>query len=311
MTTLPDRKAVLLNPAAGGGKAGRSRSRLEESLRKWEVAYDLFITESEEHLRRLTREKSREYSTVVGVGGDSTLQIIAEEMIKGREGAALGMIGLGSSNDIAREFGMADMEKGSEAIKRGNKRRIDLGEISSEGAILKHFIGQANIGLGVWVNQYVEELAGRKPGWAKFQIPAGLAGAISAYRKKLVPIPLRVETDSRRIAGSFVIAAFTNISYWASGMRLHPEARPDDGRLEACLILPCSFSRLASLAVLAKRGRLRGAEEVERLASPVFDISSERAFSVQTDGEVIGGRRPAQFHRLQVRVLPQALTIIA
>jgi diacylglycerol kinase (ATP) len=285
---------------------------VEAALRKRGIAYDLFITESEEHLRQLTREKSQEYSTVVGVGGDSTLQIMAEEMIKGRAGAALGMIGLGSSNDIAREFGIADIERGSEAIKRGKKRRIDLGEISSEGAVLKHFIGQANIGLGVWVNQYVEELAGRKPSWAKFQIPAGVAGAISAYRKKLVPIPLRVETDNRRITGSFLIAAFTNISYWASGMKLHPEARPDDGRLEACLISPCSIARLARLAVLAKKGRLQEVKGVERLISPGFDISSDQAFSIQTDGEVIGGRRrPAQFHRLQVRVLPQALTIIA
>jgi diacylglycerol kinase (ATP) len=312
MTANADRKAVLLNPAAGRGRAGRSRGRLEESLRKRGIAFDLFVTESEDHLRRLAREKSREYSTVVGVGGDSTLQIMAEEMVKVRADAALGMIGLGSSNDIAREFGIADMEKGTEAIKRGNKRQIDLGEISSEGAILKYFIGQANIGLGVWVNQYVEELARRKSGWAKLQIPAGVAGAIGAYRKKLVPIPLRVETDRQVISGLFVIAAFTNISNWASGMRLHPEARPDDGNLEACLILPRSFYRLAGLAVLAKRGSIRKAKGVERLAAPVFDISSERAFSVQTDGEVIGGRQcPAHFHRLRVRALPQALTIIA
>jgi diacylglycerol kinase (ATP) len=312
MSKHPDRKAVLLNPAAGRGRAGRSRGRVEEAFQRRGIAYDLFITESEEHLRQLTREKAREYPTVVGVGGDSTLQIMAEEMIKGRAGAALGMIGLGSSNDITREFGLADIEKGSEAIKRGNRRRIDLGEISSEGAVLKYFIGQANIGLGVWVNRYVEELTGGKPHWGKFQILAGIAGAISAYRKKMVPIPLRVETDSRRITGSFLIAAFTNISYWANGMKLHPDAHPDDGRLEACLIRPCSFCRLASLAVLAKRGRLQGAEEVERLPAPAFDISSDQAFSIQTDGEVIGGRQsPAHFRRIQVRVVPQALTIIA
>jgi len=306
------RKAVLLNPASGKGRAGRSRGRVEASLRKRGIAYDLFITENEDHLRRLTREKAQEYPTVVGVGGDSTLQIMAEEMIKVRASAALGMIGLGSSNDITREFGLAAIEKASLAIKHGNKRRIDMGEISSPDAVLKYFIGQANIGLGVWVNRYVEERTGGKPFWGKFQIPVGIAGAMSAYRKKLIPIPLRVETESRRRAGSFIIAAFTNISYWASGLRLHPDARPDDGRLEACLILPCSFSRLAGLAVLARKGRLRGTAEVERWSAPAFDISSELAFSIQTDGEVIGGRSsPALFNRIRVRVLPQALTIIA
>jgi diacylglycerol kinase (ATP) len=285
---------------------------VEGSLRKWEIAYDLFITESEDHLRRLTREKSREYSTLVGVGGDSTLQIMAEEMIRTGSEAALAMIGLGSSNDIAREFGSADIDRGSRAIKLGRRRRIDLGEITSEGVILKYFIGQANIGLGVWVNQYVEALAGRKPPWLKFQIPAGVAGAIRAYRKKIVPIPLCVETDSRRIAGSFLIAAFTNISYWASGMRLHPDARPDDGRLEACLILPCSFCRLAGLAVLAKRGKLREAEEVERLPAPAFEVSSDLGFSIQADGEIVGGRlTPRLLRRIQIRALPQALAIIA
>lgn len=312
MSKQPDKKAVLLNPAAGRGRTGKSRSRVEECLRKWQIPYDIFITESEEHLRRLTREKSREYSTLVGVGGDSTLQIMAEEIIKGGSEAALAMIGLGSSNDITREFGIADVERGSEAIKRGARRRIDLGEISSEGTVLKYFIGQANIGLGVWVNMYVEKVTGGKSLWGRFQIPVGIAGAMSAYRKKLIPIPLRVETDSRQLAGSFVIAAFTNISYWASGMRLHPDARPDDGCLEVCLILPCSFYRLAGLAVRASRGRLQGSEGVECWSAPAFDISSEQAFSIQTDGEVIGGRRsPAHFHRVRVRALPQALTIIA
>jgi diacylglycerol kinase family enzyme len=285
---------------------------VEESLRKWKIDYDLFITESEDHLRQLTREKSREYLTVVGVGGDSTLQIMAEEMIKDRAGAALGMIGLGSSNDISREFGVADIEKGSRAIKLGRRQRIDLGEISSEGSVLKYFIGQANIGLGVWVNRYVEEVTGGKSLWGKFQIPVGIVGAIRAYQKKMVPIPLRVETDSRQLTGSFLIAAFTNISYWASGMRLHPDAHPDDGRLEACLILPCSFYRLARLALRASRGKLQGSKGVERWSAPAFDISSDRAFSIQTDGEVIGGRRsPTRVHRIRVRALPQALTIIA
>ncbi|MGB6338430.1 MAG: acylglycerol kinase family protein, partial [Candidatus Aminicenantaceae bacterium] len=99
-----DKAAILFNPSAGRGKALKKKNRLEELLKKHDITYDLFVTQSEEDLLGLTQEKSKEYNVLVGVGGDSTFNIMANEIYKRSADVSLGMIGLGSSNDILKEF---------------------------------------------------------------------------------------------------------------------------------------------------------------------------------------------------------------
>jgi diacylglycerol kinase (ATP) len=313
LTNAPvGRMAVLLNPAAGRGKAGKMRATLVRYLREMDVPYDLFITKSEEHLRELTQEKSRDYPTVVGVGGDSTFQIMAEEIVRGGAPASLGMVGFGSSNDIPREFGVESLEKAFAALKRGCPRRIDLGYVEYGNRERRHFIGQANIGLGVQVNRYVAGLVARWRHLGRFQRAAGVLGIARAYRKKRIPIQAEVMTEDREIKGLFVAAIFANIRFWATGKKLLPAARPDDGQLDACLIRPCSFFRLARLARAVNSGNHLLAREVEFFQAACFEVSSPKAFAVQVDGEIIGGpASPSYFDRIRVGLIPRALSIIA
>jgi diacylglycerol kinase (ATP) len=307
-----ERLAVLLNPAAGRGRSGRSKDWLVGLLESRHLPHDLYITESEAHLRELVRQKSREYDVLAGAGGDSTFQIMAEEIVGTGAPVRLGMIGLGSSNDLPLEFGLETPEKFVAAFREGRRRRIDLGCVEREGRALKLFIGQASIGLGASVNRIVAELGARRPRLARHQAAAGLWGVARAYRQRLVPVPLVIESEEGKAEGTFQVANFANTRYWASGRLLIPQALPDDGKLDACLIKQCSFWRLARLAARARRGRHGRAREVEFLRSPSFLISSDRPFSVQVDGELIGGAAsPSVFDRVRVRVVPGALTIVA
>jgi len=230
-----------------------------------------------------------------------------------RSGAVVdfGLIPLGSSNDVAREFDLRGLEKACQALKRGGTRPIDLGSIEHDGEILKYFIGQANIGLGARVNRYVKEISGKRRRLAAFQSVAGTLGIIRSYRRREVPLHLTVLTEKQRREGLYVVANFSNIRFWATGRTLSPSAQPDDGRLDGCLMGECSFLRLAHLAFLARKGRHVGAPEVEFLRASAFEISSEQGFEVQVDGEIIGGSRtPLFFKNILVRAVPQALRLI-
>lgn len=304
--------AVLLNPSAGSGRSGKCRSRVEGCLKKWGVPYDIFVTESEAHLRRLTNKLATDYLILVGAGGDSTIQIMAEEMALSGARASLGMIGLGSSNDIARHFSLMTIDRACLALKRRRERKIDLGCVVSDGKILRIFVGQANIGLGVWVNAFVEGMKKKNPRTGKLQWAAGTAAALEAYQKKIIPVRLKAESETFAAEGQFLLAVITNISYWANGMRLHPGALPDDGILEATLVRPCSIPRLAGLVLAARFGRLQGAPEILSGRGSDFRMSSSQPFGVQTDGEVIGSpSSPSLFHEVEIRVLPRALSLVA
>lgn len=303
--------AVVFNPAAGKGKALRAKRRLEKLLRKHEIPHSLYVTQSARDLRELARTASRQYQTLIGVGGDSTFQIIIDEVMKTECHPVLGLIGLGSSNDIAREFRVESLNKACSALKRGETKTIDLGCLGWGRETLLYFLGQANIGLGALVNRYIEELAERRPWLARRQIIAGLFGIINAQRSGKIPLRLMIESAEGKTEGEFVAGVFSNIRYWATGRLINPGARVDDGYLDACLIRDCSLPRLIRLALLAKKGRHVEAKEVVCLRSPVFSVRSKQGFAVQADGEIIGGWKiPSLFTGIQVRVMPRALTLI-
>ncbi|MGB6867029.1 MAG: diacylglycerol kinase family protein [Candidatus Aminicenantaceae bacterium] len=306
-----DKAAILFNPSAGKGKALKKKKQLEGLLQKHDIPYDLFITQSEEDLKKITGEKSKEYKVLVGAGGDSTFNIMIDEIIKRGADVTFGMIGLGSSNDIVKEFAVDSLDKACLALKKKRTKRIDLGCIVEDSIVLRHYLGQANVGLGVFVSKHAEDMASRGSKWARLQTVAGVSGIYDSYRSQKVPLSLTIKSDNGGIHGKFILASFNNFRYWATGRLLCPEAQPDDGKLDGCLIDHCSFSRFVHIALMAKKGNHIKAREVEILQSSEFTVSAEKTFEIQTDGGIV--HRPdssTQFRTVQFRILPQALTII-
>jgi diacylglycerol kinase family enzyme len=306
-----DKVAVLFNPSAGKGIALKKKKRLEELLRKYEIPYDLFITQSEEDLINLTGEKSKEYPILAGAGGDSTFNIMINEIFRRSADVMFGMIGVGSSNDIVKEFGIDSLDKACLALKRKRTKRVDLGSVEEDNFLLRLFLGQANVGLGVFVSKHVEDLALKGTPWAKHQVMAGISGIYEAFRSQKVPLALKLESASGEIHGRFILAAFTNIRYWATGRLLCPDAVVDDGKLDGCFIDDCSLSRFLRIASMAKKGKHTKAKEVEIHQSSEFEVSAERPFEIQTDGEIVNrDDSSTEFRAVQFKVLPRALTII-
>lgn len=306
-----DKIAILLNPAAGKGKAGRARVPLEKLLSYLEIPFDLYLSGNEKDLRSLTREMASRYLVLVGAGGDSTFQIMVDELMRMQSRPKFGLIGLGSSNDIAREIGVDSLHKACLALKKGQTRTVDIGCLDGGNGELLYFLGQANIGLGVVVNKDVEGLLRRSPWLGKRQTLAGISAILKAFKQKSVPLPLAVESATGRVAGYFTAVVFSNIRYWATGRLINPGARLDDGNLDACFIGPCSASRLVLLSHLAQRGKHERAREVFFLRAAVFKVRSERPFAVQADGEILGGwSSPSLFTEIQIKAVPHSLALI-
>jgi len=305
-----ERLSILFNPSAGMGKALRKKGELEERLRQSGIPYDMTVTRSAENLRALTRQHAKRYGAIVGAGGDSTFHIMVNEIMAAGADVNFGMIAVGSSNDIAKEFGVDSLEKACLALKNMRTKKIDLGGIYDGEEQVRCFLGQANIGVGVFVNQYVSQLAQRRPKSAERQIVAGIRGIIRAYRDKKIPLPLAVEFEASRVEGEYMAAVVSNVRYWATGKIINPNARPDDGKLDACLIRKCSFLRLARISSLANSGKHGKANEVDIFQSRSFEISSITPFIIQTDGEILRGSDHSLFRKATFRIFPQALNII-
>ncbi len=319
MTDARGPLTILLNPSAGGGLARRTQPRLEEELRRQNVSYSIIVTQSEEHLRELVRKLSEAGPAdriLAGAGGDSTFQIMASEILAGRTGSGgpspiLGLIGLGSSNDIPAAFGLTGLEEACRTLREGRVRCVDAGQVLRDSRPEGFFLGQANVGLGAAVNRFVGDLAGKRPALARRQTLAGAAGIRRAFRTKDVPLRLSLEWAEGSLEGSFLVAVFANTRVWATGRIIAPEAAPDDGKLDACLIGPCSMRRLARLYALTRTGAHVGQPEVRTARAAEFTLRTDTRTEVQTDGEIIEGIPSGAPRTIAFRALPRALRILA
>jgi diacylglycerol kinase (ATP) len=309
---MTDRIAILFNPSAGRGRAASKRLALQRCLKEQGIVHDWFESRHEEDLRELVALAAKDYPVLAAVGGDTTLLIVINELMRLGADNALGMIGLGSCNDVVREFDVHGIRKACLALRRGQTRRIDLGAVREGGKVLRYYPGQASIGLAVLINQYVEQVVRRSPRLGRHQTIAGLRGGWRACRSAEVPINLEVEHEGGRISGEFMLAVFNNIRYYAAGRLALPKARTDDGLLDALLIKSCSFPRLACLALLTPAAAYAEKKEVLALQAPRFAVRSGEPFTVQIDGEVLGQQgEPRPFRSLEFVSVPRALKIVS
>ncbi len=296
--------AILLNPSAGRGRALRRKERLEALLRRYEIGYKIFISKSEGHLRNLATATSRYYKTIVGVGGDGTFDIIINELMREGHGNTFGMVALGSSNDIVREFGVDSLEKACSAIKSGKTKETDLGVVTAEGSEPLYFLGTASVGLGTTVNRYVKELIRRQPILARSQFIDGLLGVYDSFATKKVPIRLTLKYDSASITSDFSLVVFNNTSFYAR-IKPSPDAIPYDGLLDCCCTTAESFHRFSYVYFLARRGKHTNQQGVRLIKAQEFKILSEAGVEIQTDGEVRG-----PYKHITISVKPKALRVI-
>jgi len=240
------------------------------------------------------------------------LLIVINELMRLKANNTLGMIGLGSCNDVVREFEIHSLKRACLAIKRNLSRRIDLGMVLDGEKILRYYPGQASIGLAVLINQYVERVVKHNPRLGKYQSLSGLRGGWQALRSADLPMNLSVEYENGILSGEFILAVFNNIRYYAAGKMATPRARTDDGLLDAFLVKKCSFSRLAYITFLTPPAAYAEKKETLTIQSPHFTVKSDKPFTVQIDGEILSAANiPSQFKKIEFASAPQALKFIS
>ena len=304
--------AIFFNPGSGRGRAAGKRPLLEKALRRYGIGYELFVSRDEADLRRLIRSAGPRFRILTAAGGDSTLLILVNEMLKNGLDGSLGLIGLGSCNDLARELGIESLEKACHALRSQRRRWLDVGTVNRDrGGVIHYFPGQASLGLGVWINQTIEELIGEHPLLKRFQTLSGVLAGRRLARRGRIALPLTIEWEGGKTDGDFSLALFSNIRFYASGRMAVPTARIDDGLLDALLISASPFGRLLRLSRLAVSGRHVKRPEVRLVQSPCFQVRAEQDFVIQVDGEMLAKYvGPEPFRQVTMACLPRALPVI-
>ena len=290
---------AIVNPAAGGGRAGRRASSALAELARRGVALQVVQTEAPKHATALAKQAAeRGVRRFLSVGGDGTASEVVNGLVMASVSSQceLAMLPLGTGNSFLRDFGIADVESALRAISRGESRPIDVLRLShDEGEV--HFINTMGTGFIAEAGELTN---------ARFK-SLGAAGYVAAV---LVCIArLGYEQNALEYAGELddartVLTSISNSQYTGGTMWMAPEADPGDGLLD--LVRAGRLSRLQLTGAFAQifKGTHTRRDDVwtRQLARVEFVRPSHQP--VLIDGDL--------FHLTPraVEVLPSALRLI-
>jgi YegS/Rv2252/BmrU family lipid kinase len=286
---------LIVNPAAGGGKAGRLGPELERTLRGHGLTVRRVETRDLQHARELALEAARLGETVVALSGDGMLGAIADAL-RTIPGAVLGVLPGGRGNDFARVLGIADDPQAAcGTIAHGAPRPVDVGEAAGRA-----FVGIASVGFDSDANR----IANEAPSWLGGLVYTyGALRALASWQPATFEIELDPPGERHTFTGYSVGAA--NSKAYGGGMYAAPDALLDDGLLEVIVVEAMSRRRfLADLLPKVFKGTHVQLPTVRVFRAKEVEISADRPFTMYADGDPIGDLP------LRVRALQGAINVL-
>jgi len=289
------RVAVVINPISGAAPRERALAEFHAALAAGGVEARLRPTRRAGDAAVIAKEEADAgVEAVVAAGGDGTVNEVARGLVDLGAGApSLAVLPRGTSNLVARELGLPkDARAAARVVVEGARRRMDVGFANG-----RLFV--ACVGAG-WDAHVVRLLAQSRKGHITFSTwLKPIAKATFDYDFA----PLRVVAEDGSSAEGEVAMIFNGRPY-AAFFVLTPDARPDDGVLDAIVLRKRGALDVARWAWKGLRGTLGDDAAATVLRSKTFRIESAKPLPVQIDGDV-GGETP-----VDILVRPAALSVL-
>jgi diacylglycerol kinase (ATP) len=290
---------VIVNPASGGGRARRVEPQIAAFLAAQGASARFVHSQSSEDIRdQAARGASEGYRYVVALGGDGAFHHVVEGL-RGTDAIA-GFFPAGNGNDIARPLGIpASAIDAAKAFFHSKPRPMDLVRVTFADGRTAHFIGAGGMGLDAEAAHLANTRFRKFPGITRY-----LSGALWSFSHEQ-PIELRAQFDDQTWNGRVLFAAIANGTSYGAGVRIAPEARMDDGWLDAVVIGELGWLRLLrAIPIVLTSGNLRSFKEVHRFRCRRAVLETDRPAKIHGDGELLG-ESPAEFE-----ILPGAIQVM-
>ena len=294
----------------------------------WDEPVWIETTETETGEKQARQAVAEGADVVASLGGDGTVRAVASGLV-GTD-VALGLLPGGTGNLLARNLDLpvGELEEAARALVEGSDRTIDVGVVRTGddlpepessratkdgpptvGPDEEVFLVMAGFGLDGEVMADTSEKVKEAVGWVAYLfagarkltgrgfpviVRAGAGGVVSAEGG------LGAGQVSKHARAVIV----GNCGTLQGGVELMPDAKVDDGRLDAVVLAPRGVFGWLSIAADVVTRHRAGHRRLDRVVGPTLTFEAEHPVQAEIDGDPIGEHRT-----LAVRVLPGSLVV--
>jgi diacylglycerol kinase family enzyme len=234
--------------------------------------------------------------TLVLAGGDGTVHLVVNRLHARGElaGSVIGLIPLGTGNDLARGVGIPLVpEDAAEVVSAAHSRPIDVLVDDGDAVV----VNAVHVGVGADAARAARPW--KRLGKVGYVVGAVIAGLTSQGLR------LRVEADGRVLADGrqrILQVGVSNGSNIGGGTELAPRADPGDGRADVTVSFAVGRKDRLLYGLHLRRGTHETREDVQTTRATSVAVSGDE-FWCNSDGELVGPMRsrtwtvkPAAFH---------------
>ncbi len=255
---------------------------------------DLVCTEGPGHATEIAREAVEAgFTRVVAVGGDGTVNEVAQALIN--TNAAMGLVPCGSGNGLALHLGLPKAPAEALALAAGTAGRTAAMDTGTVNGI--PFVNAMGLGLDA-------EVASRFNRLVRRGLPAYTRTALAAFFSRKSE-RFHVTVGGRRESYDALLIAVANSDQYGNNAKIAPHARVDDGVLDLVIVRPVGLLSAAALGARLFLGNLDRSGKVRHMKGARFLIERPSAGLIHTDGETHTAAAV-----IEVAVRPRSLRII-
>ena len=292
---------VIVNPSSAGGSTGETWPQIASDLRSQFGPFKAMFTRHRGDAAALAADAARKgEKLIIACGGDGTVSEVANGILTSGKDAELGIMPSGTGGDFRRTLEIPSRSRDAARILRtGRTVRIDVGRVSytdqNGREATRYFVGVASCGMSTRVIERVKT------------DDVSFVNALLKTAMRNAPVHLAVQLDDsheRHLVVSNLCIA--NARYFGGGMKIAPDAKLTDGKLDIVSIGDLSAVKIFTSAPRVYTGSHLSMPEVSHaLARKITVRASDRSAEValEVDGE-LPGKLPAIF-----QIIPEALRV--
>jgi diacylglycerol kinase (ATP) len=253
---------------------------------------EFIYSEYSGHSTEIARDNIDQYDIIVAVGGDGTVNEVAQPLIN--TGKIMGVVPVGSGNGLARSLNIPlKVYKAVHLINEGYVKTIDTGTLNEmpfihmaglgfAAEVARRYATTGNHGMAQYVNQVIRAFLNYKS---------------SAYN---------IRINGNKYHGSFFLVDFANASQWGYNAHIAPGADPSDGNLNICMLSVFPKIIIPVLVLRLFLENIHRSRFIQIIPFKEAEISNPDHTWTHIDGDPV----PMEGN-IHVRILPASLHVIS